>query len=99
MTTRSAFSASRRIALRTLGASRSDGLALAHDVLLDERGQRPLRLGPDGQGDPRRHEVEDRDHRVVVTGDGVGEMEGELGVRVRRGPGPGPAGCPWSRAA
>ena len=63
-----------------VGRLAQGGLALAHDVLLDERGERPLRLGPDGQGDPRRDEVEDRDDRVVVAGDGVGEMEGELGV-------------------
>ena len=40
MTTRSAFSASRRIVLRTLGASRRTRLAPARDVLLHERGER-----------------------------------------------------------
>ena len=81
MTTRSAFSASRRIALRTLGASRRAASPLAPQVLLDERGERPFGLGPDGHRDAGRDEVEDDDRRAVVLGDGVGEADGELGVR------------------
>ena len=50
-------------------------------MLLDERRERALGLGPDGEGDPRRDEVEDDDRRVVVAGDRVGEAERELGVR------------------
>ena len=81
MTTRSAFSASRRIALRTFGASRRTRLAAAADVLLDERRQGALGLGPDGERDARRDEVEDDDRRVVVAGDRVGVAQRELGVR------------------
>ena len=99
MTTRSAFSASRRIALRTLGASRRTASLAPVDVLLDERGERPFRLGPDGQGDPGRDEVEDDDRRVVVAGDGVGEVEGELGVRAAADRDEDPPDRPSSRAA
>ena len=58
-----------------------DRLTPTVEVLLDEGCQRPLRLGPDGQRDPRRHEVEDDDRRVVMTGDGVGVVERQLGMR------------------
>ncbi len=57
------------------------GLALAAQVLLDERRQRPFRLRADGHRDAGRHEVEDDDRRPMVLGDGVGEADGELGVR------------------
>ena len=80
MTTRSACSASRRIALRTFAASRTSASALPLDVLPDELGERVLGLGADGERDPRRDEVEDRDLGVVAPGDRVGEAEGELGV-------------------
>ena len=56
-------------------------LAAALEVLLDERGQGVLGLGPHGHRDARRDEVEDDDRRVVVAGDGVGVAQGELGVR------------------
>ena len=58
-----------------------EGLAPAGDVLLDERRERTFRLDPDGQRDAGRHEVEDRDRRIVVAGDGVGEAHGQLRVR------------------
>ena len=80
MTTRSAFSASRRIALRTLGP-RAARLGAALDVLADERRERVLGLGADRERDAGRHEVEDDDRRVVVAGDRVGEAERQLGVR------------------
>ena len=54
---------------------------MALEVLLDERRERPFRLGPDGHRDARRDEVEDDDRRVVVGRDGVGEADRELGVR------------------
>ena len=81
MTTRSARSASRRMALRTFGRLAQERLAATLQVLLDERGERALGLGPDGQRDARRDEVEDDDGRVVVAGDRVGEPDRQLGVR------------------
>ena len=80
MTTRSARSASRRIALRTLGASRRTPSPLPVEVLPDELGEGVLRLGPDGERDARRDEVEDRDRGVVAAGDRVGVADRELGV-------------------
>ena len=80
ITTRSAFSASRRIAARTFGASRRIASPSALQVLLHERGQRVLGLGADGRRDPRRDEVEDRHRRPVRLGDRVGETDRELGV-------------------
>ena len=68
-------------------------------MLLDERREGTLGLGPDGQGDPRRDEVEDDDGRVVVTGDGVGEVEGELGVRAAADRDEDASDRPSSRAA
>ena len=64
-----------------VGRLAQDGLALALEVLLDERGERPFRLGADGHRDARRHEVEDDDRRAVVRRDRVGEADRELGVR------------------
>ena len=58
-----------------------DRLAATADVLLDEGRQGALGLGPDGERDARRDEVEDDDRRVVVAGDGVGVAQRELGVR------------------
>ena len=57
-----------------------DRLAATLEVLLDERGERALGLGADGQRDPGRHEVEDDDRRVVMARDRVGEAQRQLGV-------------------
>ena len=76
-----------------------DGLAATGDVLLDERRQGALGLGPDGERDARRDEVEDDDRRVVVAGDGVREAQRELGVRPAADRARGRAGSPSSRAA
>ncbi len=81
MTTRSDLLRLAQDRVADVGRLAQDGLAAAADVLLDERGQRPLGLGPDGEGDPGRDEVEDDDRRVVVARDRVGETERELGVR------------------
>ena len=66
------------------------------DVLLDERRQGPLGLRPDGPGDPRRDDVEDRDGRAVVGADRVGEGQGQLGMRAApdRHEDPLDLGCP-----
>ena len=82
-----------------VGRLPQERLALALEVLLDERGQGALGLGPDGQGDPRRDEVEDDDGRVVVAGDRVGEAQRQLGVRAAADRARGPAGSRASRAA
>ena len=63
-----------------VGRLAQDGLTPAGDVLLDERGQRALGLGPDRERDPGRDEVEDDDRGVVMSRDRVGEAQGELGV-------------------
>ena len=63
-----------------VGGLAQDRLALAPQVLLDERGQGPLGLGSDGHGDARRHEVQDHDRAAVMGRDGVGEAQGELGM-------------------
>ena len=76
-----------------------DRLAAALDVLLDERGQGPLGLGAHGQGDPRRHEVEDDDRRIVVARDRVGEAQRQLGVRAAPDRDEDALGSPSSRAA
>ena len=57
-----------------------DGLALALEVLLDERREGPFRLRPDGHRDARRDEVEHDDRRAVVGRDRVGEADRQLGV-------------------
>ena len=64
-----------------VGGLAQDGLALALEVLLDERGQGTFRLGADRHRDAGRHEVEDDDRGAVVGGDRVGEADRELGVR------------------
>ena len=81
MTTRSGLLGLAQDRVADVGRLAQDGLALAGDVLLDERGERPFRLGPDREGDAGRDEVEDDDRRVVVAGDRVGEAQRELGVR------------------
>ena len=80
MITRSALSASRRIALRMLAASRRTGSSVAVR-LPHERGEGPLGLGADGLGDAGRDEVQDHDRGVVAVGQGVGEAQRQLGVR------------------
>ena len=72
------FAQDRRPDVRRLAQER---LAVAVQVLLHEGGQRVLRLGSHGGGDPRRDEVEDRHRRPVRAGDRVGETDRELGVR------------------
>ena len=64
-----------------VGRLAQDRLALALQVLLDERGKRPFRLGSHGHRDARRHEVEHDDRGPVIRRDGVGEPDRELGVR------------------
>jgi hypothetical protein len=64
-----------------IGRFAQDRLALALEVLLDERGERPFRLGPDRHRDARRHEVQDDDRGPVVRRDGVGEPDRQLRVR------------------
>ena len=66
--------------MRTFVASRTRGSRPAPDVGLDERGQGPFGLGPDGQGDPRWDQVEDDHPGPVRPGEGVGEGQGQLGV-------------------
>ena len=92
MTTRSAFSASRRIALRTFGASRRTASLLARDVLLDERGEGALGLGADGEGDPGRDEVEDDRPSRRGGGRWRRRSAGRARRAGRRGPGRGSAG-------
>ncbi len=57
-----------------------DGLALALEVLLDERREGTFRLRPDGHRDAGRDEVEHDDGRAVVGGDRVGEADRQLRV-------------------
>ncbi len=57
-----------------------DGLAATGDVLLDERRQGALGLGPNCQRDIGRDEVEDDDRGVVMACDRVGEMERQFRV-------------------
>ena len=57
------FAQDRRPDVRRLAQER---LAVPVQVLLHEGGQRVLRLGSHGGGDPRRDEVEDRHRRPVV---------------------------------
>ena len=64
-----------------VGGLAQDGLALALEVLLDERGQGTFRLGADRHRDAGRDEVEHDDRGAVVGGDRVGEADRELGVR------------------
>ena len=71
-----------------VGRLAQERLAAAVDVLPHEGGERALGLGPDGEGDPGRDDVEDDERRVVAAADRVGEAQGQLGVRVRLGPGP-----------
>ena len=57
-----------------------DRFAAAFDVLFDERGESPFRLGADRERDARWDEVKDCDDRIVMPGDRVGEAEGQLRV-------------------
>ena len=50
-------------------------------MLLDERGERPFRLRPDGHRDARRDEVEHDDRAAVIGRDGIGEAHRQLGMR------------------
>ena len=64
-----------------VGRLAQEGLAATVEVLLDERGQRALRLCPDRERDARRDEVEDDDRGTVEARDRVGVPDRELGVR------------------
>ena len=81
ITTRSARSASRRIAVRTFGASRRIGSERAVTCWRDERGQCMLGLGSHGLRDAGRHQVHDRDGCAVAVRDRVREPERQLRVR------------------
>ena len=63
-----------------VGRLPDDRLDPGRRVLPDEGGEGPLGLGPDGEGDPRRDDVEGHEVGVVAEGDRVGEAEGQLGV-------------------
>ena len=81
MTTRSARSASRRIAVRTFCGLAQDRLRARGHVLAGERGERVLGLGADGLGDAGRHEVHHRDRGAVAVRERVREPQRQLRVR------------------
>ena len=58
----------------------------AFDVLPDERGQRALRLGPHGERDPRRDDVERGEPRAVALGDRARRRGAPARRAGRRGP-------------
>ena len=81
MITRSDFSASLRIAFRTLGASRRMPSACPRACCFRKCGQRLLGLRPNGGREARRHNVEHGDAGAVPPGQRVREAQRQLGVR------------------
>ena len=68
-------------------------------MLAEELGEGVLGLGPDGERDAGRDEVEDRDVGVVAAGDRVGVADRELGVGAAADRDDDPADLLASRAA
>ena len=80
MTTRSARSASRRIAVRTLAVSRSSGSERAVTNWRTNAARARSAWARTASVTPGRHEVHHDDRGVVALGERVGDTERQLGV-------------------
>ena len=80
MTTRSAFSASLRIAFRTFGASRRIASPVPRRCCLMKAARARSAWARTVERDPRRDEVEDCHLRAVAPREGIGEPDRELGM-------------------